>query len=69
MSRQRRNFTGKEKMAILREHLVEKVPISEVCDRHGVQPTLLYQWSRRAGIRGGGDAVRPAPAQVAATAL
>ncbi|MEE9294244.1 MAG: transposase [Phycisphaerae bacterium] len=34
-------------MAILREHRVEKVPISEVCDQHGVQPTLLYQWQKK----------------------
>jgi transposase-like protein len=34
-------------MAILRAHLIEKVPISEVCEKHGVQPTLFYQWQRR----------------------
>jgi len=31
-------------MAILREHLIEKVAISEVCQKHGVQPTLFYTW-------------------------
>ena len=39
MPRQRRNFSGAEKTAILREHLIEKVPISEVCEKHGLQPT------------------------------
>lgn len=34
-------------MAILREHLVEKVPISAVCERHGVQPTLFYTWQKK----------------------
>jgi transposase len=34
-------------MAILREHLIDRVPISEVCDRHGVQPTLFYAWQKR----------------------
>jgi len=43
MARQRRRFTGAEKIAILREHLIEKVPISEVCEKHGVQPTIFYQ--------------------------
>lgn len=47
MPKQRRNFSGPEKMAILREHLLEKVPISEVCDRHGLQPTLFYQWQKK----------------------
>ena len=34
-------------MAILREHLIERVPISEVCEKHGVQPTLFYTWQKR----------------------
>lgn len=47
MAKNRRNYTGSEKLAILREHLIEKVPISEVCDRHGVQPTLFYAWQKK----------------------
>ena len=47
MPRERRNFTGSEKMAILREHLVERVPISEVCEKHGIQPTLFYTWQKK----------------------
>lgn len=47
MPRQRRNFSGTEKMAILREHLIEKVPISEVCDKHGLQPAMFYQWQKK----------------------
>jgi len=47
MAKDRRNFTGSEKLAILREHLIEKVPISEVCERHGLQPTVFYQWQKK----------------------
>jgi transposase len=47
MPKERRNFTGTEKMAILREHLIEKVPISEVCEKHGLQPTVFYGWQKR----------------------
>lgn len=47
MRRQRRNFSGPEKMAILREHLIDKVPVSEVCDKHGLNPTLFYQWQKK----------------------
>ena len=47
MPRERRNFSGAEKMAVLREHLIEKVPISEVCEKHGVQPTLFYTWQKK----------------------
>ena len=33
-------------MAILRKHLVEKRPISDVCDEYGIQPTQFYQWQK-----------------------
>ncbi len=47
MRRQRRNFSAPGKMAILREHLIDKVPVSEVCDKHGLNPTLFYQWQKK----------------------
>lgn len=34
VSRPRRSFTGAEKMAILGEQLIDKVPLPEVCERH-----------------------------------
>ena len=47
MPRQRRNFSGSEKMTILREYLIDKVPISAVCDKHGLQPAMFYQWQKK----------------------
>jgi transposase len=46
MNPSRRQFTAQEKVAILRQHLVEHVPISELCERHGLQPSLFYLWQR-----------------------
>lgn len=43
-ARERRTWSGAEKLAILRQFLVEKVPISDLCDRHGMQPSQVYQW-------------------------
>ena len=37
---------GGEKMALLRRHLVEKVPVSDVCDEAGINPTLFYRWQK-----------------------
>ncbi len=34
-------------MAILREHLVEKVAVSEVCEKHGLQPAVFWGWQRK----------------------
>jgi transposase len=47
MRRKRRNFTGAEKVSILRRHLLEQVPISEVCEQAGIQPTQFYEWQKR----------------------
>jgi transposase len=46
MNKSRRQFTPEEKVAVLREHLLEHVPISELCERHGLQPSLFYLWQR-----------------------
>src|SRR6266700_907405 len=44
MNKQRRHFTGAEKVATLKRHLVDKVPISDLCDELGLYPNLLYGW-------------------------
>ena len=46
MGEQRRRFTSEEKVKILRRHLVEKVPISQVCQETGIQPTQFYRWQQ-----------------------
>ena len=47
MTQERRHFTGAQKLAILREHLLDKTPISDVCQKHGIQPTLFYLWQKK----------------------
>ena len=47
MPNERRHFTGAQKLAILREHLIEKTPVSDVCQKHGLQPTLFYLWQKK----------------------
>jgi transposase-like protein len=44
--RQRRHLTGQEKVVILRQHLLEGVAISQICEQHGVQPTQFYRWQK-----------------------
>jgi len=43
MKRKRRSFTPEEKVIILKRHLVDKVPVSNLCDELGLQPTDLVQ--------------------------
>ena len=48
MSRKpRTNYTPAEKVAILKRHLLEKVPVSDLCDEHQLSPTLFYQWQKQ----------------------
>jgi transposase-like protein len=42
----RRHFTPEQKVAVLRQHLLERVPLSEVCNQHRIAPTLFYQWQK-----------------------
>src|SRR3954469_16678126 len=46
MKKQRKHYTPEEKVAILRRHLLEQVPISELCAKHGLQPTVFYRWQK-----------------------
>ena len=46
MSRTRKNYTPEEKVTILKRHLVEKVPVSDLCDEAGLNPTVFYGWQK-----------------------
>ena len=42
----RRQYSPQEKVRILRLHLLEAKPVSEICEAEGIHPTLFYQWQR-----------------------
>jgi len=46
MSQQRRHFTPQQKVAILREHLLDKVPVSDLCEKYGLAVNLFYNWQK-----------------------
>src|SRR5271156_1963016 len=46
MRKERKHYTGEEKVAMLRRHLLDKVPISDLCEEHGLQPTVFYRWQK-----------------------
>lgn len=45
--RTRRKFTAEQKAAILKRLLVDKVPVSALCDEYQLQPSLFYEWQRK----------------------
>jgi transposase-like protein len=46
MDKVRRQYSPQEKVRILREHLIDKTPVSDVCERHGLNPTVFYRWQK-----------------------
>ena len=43
MKKARKHYTAEEKVAILRRHLVDKEPVSKLCDERALQPTVFYR--------------------------
>ena len=43
---ERRHFSGQEKVRILRLHLLEDKPVSDLCEQFKINPSLFYQWQR-----------------------
>jgi transposase len=42
----RRHFSAADKVAILKRHLLEGTPISQLCEENGIKPSLFYYWQR-----------------------
>jgi transposase len=46
MNSERRHLTPPEKIAALKRHLLEGVPVSTICDELDIAPTLFYRWQK-----------------------
>ena len=46
MRKERKHYTSEEKVAILRRHLLDKVPVSDLCEELGLKPTVFYRWQK-----------------------
>ena len=44
---QRKYLTPEQKVSIIREHLIDRVSVSDLCDKHGISPVLFYSWQRQ----------------------
>jgi transposase len=43
----RKFLTPEQKVAIVREHLLEKVPVSQLCEKHGISIVNFYNWQKQ----------------------
>ena len=46
MRKKRKQYNGKEKVAIIRKHVLEGVAVSDVCEEYGIQPSVFYRWQK-----------------------
>lgn len=46
MVKKRKNYPAAQKVAIIKRHLVDKVPVSDLCDQYSIHPTLFYRWQK-----------------------
>lgn len=46
-TRKQNHYQPAQKVAIIREHLVEKKALSDICDVYGIHPSVYYRWQKQ----------------------
>ena len=44
---QRKQFLPEQKVAMIRRHLIENVPVSDLCDEFKIHATQYYNWQKQ----------------------
>jgi transposase-like protein len=47
MNKPRKQYSAAEKIAFVRRQLLERMPISDVCDQYGISPSMFYNWQKQ----------------------
>lgn len=45
--KRKKRYTSEEKAIILRKHLEENTPVSDLAEEFGVHPNAIYQWKKK----------------------
>ena len=46
MKKKCRNYSSKEKVVILKRHLLDRVPVSDLCEEYDLHITVFYRWQK-----------------------
>ncbi|NEX12293.1 MAG: transposase [Prosthecochloris sp.] len=46
MRKQRKNHSSQERVFIIKRHLVDHVPVSDLYDEYDLQPNVFYRWQK-----------------------
>jgi transposase-like protein len=41
-----RSHSPELKIATVRRHLIDKIPVSNLCEEHHIRPSLFYKWQK-----------------------
>ena len=61
--KQRKHYTTQEKVAILRRHLIERVPVSDLCEKYQLHPAVFYRWQQNLFAHGAQSSGSPDASQ------
>lgn len=48
----RKQYSSRDKIELLRLHLVENISVPEICEQQNIHPTVFYRWQRQLFSRG-----------------
>ena len=47
MKKERRHWSAEEKAKVLRRHLIEKMPVSKICEEAHLAPSMFHRWQEQ----------------------
>ena len=47
MIKKKTRLSDADKVKVLKRHLLEKVPVSELCDENDIAPSAFYKWQSK----------------------
>ena len=47
MKKERRHWNAEDKIKLLRQHLIEKMPVSKICDEARLAPSMFFRWQEQ----------------------
>jgi transposase len=47
LKKERRHWSAEDKIKLLRRHLIERMPVSKICEEARLAPSLFHRWQEQ----------------------